>query len=256
MKRTKNRNPEFDEIIFENRNREYGAYDLRKHYKSVTSLSVLIGAFIGISLVLSLSFTVKDPEDKTETLIGPITLSNYIPMDIPLPEPAKMPQGLENVMRNLKPVITEDTMDDSGHMLIMDDLTEKGTDGNVNDTVIKIIPVDDPVVPADSEPRIFVQEMPEFPGGNEALLATIAGNLKYPEEAIGNSIQGKVILKFVIEADGSVGRIEILRGVDANLDREAARVIGTLPRFKPGRQNGVAVPVWFTIPVSFQLKNN
>jgi protein TonB len=256
MKRKTNRCSGFDEIIFENRNREYGAYDLRKRYKSVTSFSVLIGVFIGISLVLSLSFTVKEPESHTPTIVGQIDLNNYVPMDIPLPEPAKMPKGLEDVMRNLKPVVTDDTIDDSGPMLIMDDLVAKVTNGDVNDTVLRIIPVDDPVVPSDPEPMIIVQEMPEFPGGMEVLLATIAQNLHYPEEAIEANIQGKVILKFVIEPDGSVGRIEILRGVDSQLDKEATRVIGTLPKFKPGRQNGVAVPVWFTIPVTFQLKMN
>lgn len=256
MKRKTARSSGFDEIIFENRNREYGAYDLRKRYKSVTSLSVLIGVFIGISLVLSLSFTVKEPGDHTITLVGPIALDNYVPVDIPLPEPEKMPKGLEDVMRNLRPVVTDDTLDESGPMLIMDDLIARGSDGNVADTNLSIIPVEDPVAPSDPEPRIVVQEMPEFPGGQEALLETISKNLHYPEEAIETNIQGKVILKFVIEPDGSVGRIEILRGVDPNLDKEAARVIGTLPRFKPGKQNGVAVPVWFTIPVSFQLKVN
>jgi protein TonB len=111
-------------------------------------------------------------------------------------------------------------------------------------------------VPVDNTPRIIVDEMPEFPGGSLELLRYIGENLEYPAEASDNNIQGRVILKFAVNTDGSVDRVEVIKGVDNSLDNEAIRVVKTLPRFKPGKQNGVAVPVWFTIPVVFQLKTN
>jgi protein TonB len=109
------------------------------------------------------------------------------------------------------------------------------------------------IVPAEPEPYIFVEEPPEYPGGNKALLEFISKNLNYPSEALNNNIQGRVILKFVVKEDGSVGRIEVLKSVDPLIDKEAVRVIGMLPKLKPGKQNGVPVPVWFSVPVTFQL---
>jgi protein TonB len=108
------------------------------------------------------------------------------------------------------------------------------------------------------EPEIFVrvEEMPEFPGGIPALMKFISENLVYPQEAVNTNIQGKVFLKFVVNPDGSTGRIEITRGVDPLLDNEAARVVSMLPKFKPGKQRGVAVHVWYTLPVSFKLESN
>ena len=111
-------------------------------------------------------------------------------------------------------------------------------------------------IPVEPEPAIVVQEMPEFPGGEAALLKFVGDNVKYPSDAQNNNIQGKVILRFVVRSDGSVDRIEVLRGIDPSLDNEAVRVVKTLPRFKPGKQGGVAVPVWFLLPVTFRLENN
>ncbi len=112
----------------------------------------------------------------------------------------------------------------------------------------------DPVVVPDPGPRIFVEEMPEFPGVDAELLRFVSANLKYPDEAVNNNIQGRVTIKFVVNVNGSADRIEVIGPVDPLLDNEAIRIVNLLPRFKPGKQNGVAVPVWFTIPVVFRIK--
>ncbi len=96
--------------------------------------------------------------------------------------------------------------------------------------------------------------MPVFPGGSAALLKYIAENTKYPAEAEQNNIQGKVIIKFAVEPDGSVNRITVLRSVNPLLDEEAVRVIKSLTGWTPGKQNGIAVPVWYFVPVNFQLR--
>ena len=103
-------------------------------------------------------------------------------------------------------------------------------------------------------PFVAVEEMPVFPGGDAALLKYLAENTKYPENAKKNNTQGRVILRFCITAKGSIDKISILQGVDPELDAEAIRVAGTLPDFKPGRQGGKEVPVWYMVPITFTLK--
>jgi len=88
------------------------------------------------------------------------------------------------------------------------------------------------------------------------LLKFINDNIKYPEEAAVNGVQGRVVLRFVVATDGSIKRIEIFKGVHPVLDQEAVRVLSMMPRWKPGRQNGIPASVWFTVPVNFKLKEN
>jgi periplasmic protein TonB len=255
MKRNEKRVPEFDEIIFENRNKKYGAYDLRRRYKSVASISILGGIFISAILMTALSFKIKDqpaPAGQTDVIL--ILEDPIIPEFVPPPE-IKPPADLTSIIKNLSPVVTDDTTEITAYIPTTEEFNNNVTDGNVNDTVTYSEPAD-PVVPVDNTPRIFVDEMPEFPGGNTELLKFISENLEYPAEAIDNNIQGRVILKFAVNTDGSVDRVEVIKGVDNSLDNEAIRVVKTLPGFKPGKQNGVPVPVWFTIPVIFRINNN
>jgi TonB family protein len=100
-----------------------------------------------------------------------------------------------------------------------------------------------------------VEAMPEFPGGEMALLKYITNQTKYPEIARENGIQGKVYVSFIITNEGKVTEPSISRGVDPALDKEALRVIGSLPDWKPGKQGGQAVNVWYTVPITFGLQN-
>jgi TonB family protein len=102
----------------------------------------------------------------------------------------------------------------------------------------------------EGEPFVVVEEMPLFPGGDSTLLAFISKNIVYPENAKKNNIQGRVILRFCITESGSVDRVSILQGVDDELDAEAIRVVKSLPAFKPGKQGGKPVPVWYMVPIS------
>ncbi len=106
---------------------------------------------------------------------------------------------------------------------------------------------------SDDEPYVVVEEMPVFPGGDSTLLDYIAKNTKYPEKAKASKIAGKVIVKFCVTATGSVDRVTVIRGVSPELDSEASRVVGTLPAFKPGRQSGKNVAVWYMVPIDFAL---
>jgi protein TonB len=107
---------------------------------------------------------------------------------------------------------------------------------------------------APQEVFVVVEEMPSFPGGEPALMAFINSNIQYPEIAKENNIQGRVILKFCVTYKGGVDQVQIIKGVDPALDNEAIRVIKMLPAWKPGKQGGKPVNVWYNVPVIFQLK--
>jgi protein TonB len=254
MKRKNEKVPGFDEIIFENRNMEYGAYDLRKRYDSATSISILGGVAFCVLLIAAFSISMEKGNAADEGII--VIIDTFDPI---IPDPVKPdikpPAELTNTIKNLAPVVTSDTSANLTLPDITDNLVKTIQDGDIKDTT-GYIPETDPVVPEVKDPYIFVEEMPEYPGGVSELMKFISENISYPQDAINNNIQGRVILKFVVNTDGSIDRIHILRGIDNSLDTEAIRVVSSLPKFKPGKQNGVPVPVWFSLPVLFRLQNN
>ncbi|MDE7092515.1 MAG: energy transducer TonB, partial [Muribaculaceae bacterium] len=99
-----------------------------------------------------------------------------------------------------------------------------------------------------------VEQMPQFPGGEEALLKYIGDHLRYPTMAAENNIQGRVVVSFVVTKTGKIGEVKILRARDPDLDKEAIRVVKSLPDFIPGKMNGQAVNVWYNLPVNFKLQ--
>ena len=104
---------------------------------------------------------------------------------------------------------------------------------------------------------VFVdyEQQPQFPGGETALLKYLQENIKYPPKALKDSIQGRVVVQFVVDKAGKVGEVKVVRSVNKELDDEAVRIVKTLPKFYPGRQNGQAVSVWYTLPVTFKLQD-
>lgn len=121
------------------------------------------------------------------------------------------------------------------------------------DTEVAIVEMAEEEEEEEEEVFVFVENMPEFPGGTAALLAHIAKNTQYPEIAKENGLQGKVIVQFVINKNGEVEQARVSRGVDPALDKEAIRVVQTLPKWKPGSQRGKPVKVTYTVPINFQL---
>jgi len=256
MRKNENKVPEFDEIIFENRNKTYGAYDLRKKYNSATTISVLGGVAFSVILMLIISFSTNkeataDPGTSVIVIIKPD--NTLIQEKVKPVEPEKaIPEPVPN--KYSPPVVVDDTSKITSPMLSNDDALGSVKNGDIKETDTAVyVPLEEiPAEPAD--PYISVEEMPLFPGGQPALQKYIAENTKYPAEAEINNIQGKVIIKFAVEADGSVNRITVLRSVNTLLDEEAVRVIKTLKGWTPGKQNGKAVPVWFFVPVNFQIR--
>ena len=258
MKRIKENVPGFDDIIFRDRNKEYGAYDLRRKYASTMSISLVAGLLIGASFFLVPYFTADpveyQPWDRNDiiALPDPSLLNPPVPPEAP-PAP-KAPVDAMNNVRFVPPEVVLDDQATGEGVLTADVLIQSVTDGQATEVVPGDIDGVDPIVPVEPEPYIFVQEMPSFPGGNAALLKYISEQVVYPEDAIQNRIQGTVMLRFVVSTTGEVTRVEVTRKADPLLDNEALRVISGMPRWKPGKQDGNPVPVWFSVPVIFVLR--
>ncbi len=133
---------------------------------------------------------------------------------------------------------------------------EINTEDNKDVEVVIAAPVEAPVEEEEEEVVfVVVETMPEFPGGQQALFKYLSENVKYPVIAQENGIQGRVICQFVVNKDGSIVEVEVVRsGGDASLDKEAVRVIKSMPKWKPGKQRGKAVRVKYTVPVNFRLQ--
>jgi protein TonB len=258
MKRNDQMVPGFDEIIFENRNRSYGAFDLRRRYKSAAGLSILGGVTLfTIPLILFFTFSPEPVTAKSDPGIYIVVKPDNLihPDNVIPPEPEK-PLKAPPVYKYVEPKVVDDTsgltnmmVNDIANDSVRNDIVTLKTDAVI------YAPLETDVA-EEPEPLVFVEERPVFPGGNSALLKYISEHTIYPAEALENNIEGRVFLRFVVASDGSVKRIEIIRGLNPLLDAEAIRVVSTLPAWKPGRQNGIAVPVWFTIPVTFKIMIN
>jgi protein TonB len=256
MKRNGKKVPGFDEIIFRDRNKEYGAYDLRRRYKSAASFSTLgVSAFFILLTIVISSFMPKDATAGTGPIIFiPATPDKYTkPKEIAPPEPKK-PANQPEQVRYVPPVISDDSLFNGNTMMTNDLAALTITDGVVTENIDSVMRVIAPEPVRNDDIIITSEEPPIFPGGPTALLKYIADNTKYPQEAVEINMQGKVIIKFAVMYDGSVSRIEVLRGVSPLLDNEAMRVVGSLPKWRPGKQNGNPVSVWFMVPVTFQIK--
>ena len=112
------------------------------------------------------------------------------------------------------------------------------------------------VTEIDDEDTLFIEyeQMPQFLGGEVALMKFIADNLHYPDSAKAKKIQGRVVVKFVVTKTGEIGEVKIVRSKDLDLDKEAVRIVKSLPNFIPGKLNGEVVDMWYTLPITFKLQ--
>jgi protein TonB len=115
-------------------------------------------------------------------------------------------------------------------------------------------PISDPTPASEDEIYTVVEQRPEFPGGDAAMMQFIAKNLQYPDHARAIGTQGRVTCQFVVNKDGSISDVEVLSGIDASFDKEAIRLIKSMPKWKPGKQNGKTVAAYYTLPVSFRIR--
>lgn len=252
--------PGFDDIVFEIRNKDYGAYTLRKDYNRNVIISLAIALFIMSAGVIAPFLSAKagghgiDGQGQ-DVLIVLEQIDMPDGAVVPPPPPPPPVQEESQQVKYIPPVVVDSLKpEDQGQLMAAVEAQAVIQD----DQVIEVIPetgTEVQVTDTPSEPFIYVEEMPEPPGGDAGLLSYIAENIVYPDVARENNIQGKVIVKFCVTSKGGIDMVSVLKGVDASLDEEAVRVVKTLPAFKPGKQGGKAVPVWFTVPIVFKLNN-
>lgn len=248
--------PKLEDIIFEGRNKDYGAYHLRKLYNKNMIRAMMIAVFLflaGVSAPLIASLfrheaKVNIVDERIVDDLSPIKKDEQI-KDLPKLQEKKRP--VYSVPR-----VTIDADPDAGLDDLMDDAQNKppvDTSGNV--FIVDEPDVDKRIIdiPEIETPSTVVEEMPEFPGGEAARIRFLNENIVYPRQAREVGIEGKVFVTFVVEKDGSITGIALLRGIGGGCDEEALKAIKAMPKWKPGRQNGKEVRVQLNLPVNFIL---
>lgn len=265
------------DLVFEGRNKAYGAYRLRK---STTKRNIL--AMVAVVILLIVAFiilTVKNFVDEQRAKVAMTQVAELTNYDQPKKkaevkqkkvevEPERVVERVKSSIKFTAPVIKKDEeVKPDEELKTQDELMStktaigtfdvKGND-DANGEILKAKDViAEPEPPKhEEENKVFdiVEQQPLFPGGPAALMKYLSENTKYPVVAQENGVQGRVTVQFVVEKDGSISDVHVLRGVDPSLDKEAVRVVKSMPRWTPGKQNGSAVRVKYQVPVTFRLQ--
>ena len=274
--------PKWVEMVFAGKNKEYGAYQLRKGTsgRNIKALLILVIAAALVGGFLAWKVIEQKQAEEQQAYMEAMQLAELQkqakkeekkkePVK-PKIEPKKEIPVARETQKFTAPVIKKDELvKEENQVKQMDKLDEKvavgtenkeGTKDRLAEAVRSDIAVAAPPPPPAPKPEVsnkvfdVVEEMPHFPGGAAALQAFLSSNTKYPVVAQENGVQGRVIVSFVVERDGSITDVRVVRSVDPSLDREASRVVRSMPRWSPGKQNGSAVRVKYTVPVVFRLK--
>lgn len=272
---------EWCELVFEGRNKAYGAYDLRaksgrRHLYAIIDIIIgiiIIGVLIGIflaaqeaiknsfaveeDLVTELSELKKEEPKKEEKKVEipqeqkqeiqkvavKASIAFTVPEIVDQVDDTKKLKNQDELNRSNISIASQDYEGDSKDGINIDDLRDNQSAGGTS-------------APVEEEATVYnvVEQMPQFPGGEAALLKYVATHLKYPAIAQEQEISGVVTLRFVVLEDGSVGDVIIMKSLEKHCDEEAKRVVKSLPRFIPGKQQGKAVRVWYTLPVRYVLQ--
>ena len=268
---------DWTEMVFEGRNKEYGAYRLRKNagkrnlYSLITIFIAALAIWGGISLV---KFVESRTKSVAQTSVAELSALNQPKKKaevkqqkkVKLEQPEKVVERVKSSVKFTAPVIKKDNeVKPEDELKTQDELMStktaigaldvKGND-DANGEVLKIKEAVAQPEPKPEVEKVFdvVEQMPSFPGGPSALMEWLSNNVKYPVVAQENGVQGRVIVSFVVERDGSITDVKVVRGVDPSLDKEASRVVRAMPRWIPGKQNGSAVRVKYNVPVAFRLQ--
>ena len=254
-----------NEIVFEDKNKDYGAYDLRKNYNKaiVIALAISVSTFLFfISMPVIIAFFTKDEVQDAASLVEvAIDLEAPPPIDEsePPPPPPPPPPVIETI-KFVPPEVVDEKVEDEEIPPPQEKITEQVStvtqEGTGDEEIIIPENTGNGVVETKEEIFTVVEQMPEFPGGVEEMYKFLYKLLVYPPIGREEGISGKVILNFKVDKEGGISDIEVLRGLKGYpaFENEAIRVVKKMPRWKPGKQNGKAVNVSFNLPVSFTIK--
>ena len=265
------------DLVFEGRNQAYGAYKLRKGTTKRNIIAIL--AVLVLLLIGFIILTVKNFVDEQRAKVAVTQVTEISALEQPKKkaevkqkkvelEPEKVVEKVKSSIKFTAPVIKNDKdVKPEEELKTQDELMStktaigtfdvKGNDDS-NGEILKakeIIAQPEPPKHVE-EDKVFdiVEQQPLFPGGQSALMQFLHDNIKYPVVAQENGVQGRVTVQFVVEKDGSITDVHVLRGVDPSLDKEAVRVVKSMPRWTPGKQNGTNVRVNYRLPVLFRLQ--
>ena len=274
---------EWRDIVFEGKNKEFGAYTLRagsvqRHSKAILIvLSVLIPGLILLALFYNGAFGKPEEEQITvNTDVELTSIEDNIEEEIeeeeqfelpPEPDEVITPEEVANEQQVTAILVTEDEnfeedkqvknqdeVMDNAAMLGQVDVTEGVEDLNKTRIIDQVIVEEKPVVDDQVYNMAMVEQQPEFPGGQQAMYKWLGDHINYPPVAAEEGVQGKVIVEFVVSKTGAVENVRVLRGRHPALDKEAIRVVKAMPNWNPGRNNGNPVKVTYTLPVTFKLQ--
>jgi protein TonB len=253
------------ELVFEKRNRLYGAYMLRRNYSrtvSIAMLSTVTVIVLGILTPTIIRMLTPAEEEQVAVQVDLSQLEMEAPPPVdettPPPPPPPPPPMLETI-KFTPPVVVDEEVPDEAPVITQETETQIATvtqEGTGDEIIIPEETGPAVVEPEPDQVFISVEEMPQFPGGEEAMMKYIQKNVQYPAMERDAGIQGTVIVYFEVNKEGSVENAKVQRGVKggAALDREAIRVISAMPRWAPGKQNGRPCRVQFNVPVRFVLR--
>lgn len=269
---------EWTDLVFAGRNQAYGAYQLRKGTGKRNVISII--AVVALVLLCQIGLSLKKAADaearKRAAMTEVVELSK---LEQPKKkaevkqqkkiqvEPEKVVERVKSSIKFTAPVIKKDNeVKPEEELKTQDELMNtktaigaidvKGNDDKGGEVLKLKEAVAQPEPKPEVENKVFdvVEQMPSFPGGPSALMKYLSENVRYPVVAQENGVQGRVVVSFVVEKDGHITDVKVVRSVDPSLDKEAARVVKSMPSWIPGKQNGSAVRVKYNVPVSFKLQ--
>ena len=260
-------NADYLDIIYDKRNKNYGGYELRRHYDQRLRKAAVL-ALTGVAVILSLSFIISNRADRSN--VPPVLHESKVsevvipvqPIDKPkvIPPPPAPAQHIKTRLFTDPVIVSNELVPPDKQMAENKDVANAHPGlANEDGDSIGLAPGLDKgtgtgVVETNNgksnEPVRFVEQMPQFAGDMERYLND---NIHYPELARSTGIEGKVAIEFIVNEDGSVSNAKVVRGIGGGCDEEALRIVNNMPKWKPGKQNGIAVKVLFVLPILFQL---
>ena len=264
------------DLVFEGKNHSYGAYQLRKETGKRNLMAILVMFAIGVAIAafVAIKGVVENAMKQDVAIEADVELAKLADKKEAKVEKKEEPKiekvEVEKVKSSVKfvpPVIKkDDEVKPEEELKSQEELNKtntaigafdvKGNDEAAGEVLKAKEVIAQPEPPKEEETKVFdvVEQMPSFPGGPSALMQYLSSNIKYPVVAEENGVQGRVVCTFVVERDGSITDVRVIKSVDPSLDKEAVRVVKSMPKWIPGKQNGSAVRVKYTVPVTFRLQ--
>jgi protein TonB len=260
--------PQWTSLIFEGKNKEYGAYEMRNDSSNRHLKALIIVTVVGLAAVYlpnliksdvpkKVSYGITTVVDISDLNVNKAKDENIVKVRYELPA-----VSLKPLVTFVPPrVVPDDMVNPDERMATQNELTESkaqiadvtviGTEGGT-----EVLPPDPIAPPVAKEIPVFVEQMPQFPGGADEMMSWLSNNIHYPAIASDKNIQGRVVLRFVVRPDGSIDNVEIVKSLEPSCDKEAIRAVKSMPKWIPGRQNGNPVSVYYNLPITFRLQNS